>query len=267
VALGPAIATQKPSDRVPRGRVGVFYTSSDKLNEEEFKIKAVVLAAGRPGDTFPNNSKQKILYHVNGEILLERLIHQLREAGFEDIRLVTGYGARGIEEFNRDRNLDLELVYNPEWDGDPVESIKVGVKDLNDDALIIFADILANTQIFKKFLECEAPLAWIKTIIPWGAPLPPDEVYKNDRQVCIVKVAHEKLTIFEEENAEKYLTQIINRCYPDMTERDDGGRSNALFLEGMYRNGPVEEIIVPSPIRDIDYYDQTDEGNPKRLKY
>jgi len=204
-----------------------------------------------------------VLYHVNGEIILERLIRQLREAGFEDIRLVTGYGAEGIEKFNRDRNLGLELVYNPEWDGDSVESERVGVKGLNDDALIVCADILANTQIFKRFLECEAPIVWIKTIIPWGPPLPDDEDYRNDRQFCIVKIAKEKLSIFERENAEKYLAQIADRCYRNISEYDRfRGRMNALLLEGMYRNGPVEEIVIPSPIRDIDYYDRTDEGNP-----
>ena len=228
------------------------------------EIKAVILAAGRPGDTFPDDSKQKVLYHVNGEVLLERLTRQLREAGFEDIRLVTGYGAKGIEEFNRDRKLNLQLVYNPEWDGDPVESLRVGTKDLDDDVLIVFGDILANTQVFIKFLECDAPLAWIKTIIPWGAGLS-DKVFRNDRQVCIVKIAREKLTIFEEKEAEEYLTQFTERCYPSMTEQD-GMRLNGLLLEGMYRNGPVEEIVVPSPIFDVDYYNRTDEGNPKLLK-
>jgi len=115
-------------------------------------MKAVILAAGRPGKTFPDNSKQKVLYHVNGEVLLERLVRQLREAGFESIRIVTGYDAEGIEEFNRDRKLGLELVYNPQWTGDPVESLRCGTKDLNDDALIVFGDILASTQIFRKFL-------------------------------------------------------------------------------------------------------------------
>jgi len=221
----------------------------------------VVLAAGRPGDTFPDNSKQKVLYHVNGEVLLERLVLQLREAGIEDIRLVTGYGAEGIKKFNRDRKLGLELVYNPKWDEDKgAESIRVGVEDLNDDALIVYADILANTQIFKRFLECEAPLAWIKTIIPWGPPLPvDDEVYKNDRHICIVKIAKEKLIIFEKENAEKYITEIGDRCG---CGRGGKGNMAALLLEGMYQNGPVEEIVIPSPIWDIDYYDRTDEGNP-----
>ncbi len=232
-------------------------------------MKAVILAAGRPNPTFPDNSKQKVLYHINGEILLERLVSQLKEAGLEKIRLVTGYGAEGIQEFNRDRNLGLELVYNPEWDEDPVESLRYGVKDLGDDALIIFGDILASIQIFKRFLECKAPLAWIKTRRPWGRGLPVDEVYKGDRQTCIVKIAEDKLVMFDEDKAEEYIARFTERIYPYMRRyqtprlwdgsKRDTVRLSAVVLEGMFRSGPVEEIVVPSPIRDVDYYKLTDE--------
>ncbi len=181
--------------------------------------------------------------------------------------MVTGYGAEGIEEFNLDRKLGLELIYNPKWDGDPVESLRCGTKDLDDDALIIFGDVLANSHIFRRFLECETPLAWIKTIIPWGGGLPDDEVYRADRQVCIVKISNEILTIFEKEKAEGYLTRFAERCLKSMTTERDGNRLNALLLEGMYRNGPVEEIIIPSPIMDIDRYRQTDEGNPNTSRF
>lgn len=232
-------------------------------------MKAVILAAGMPHKSFPKNDKQKVLYHVNGEILLERMVRQLKEAELEDIRLVTGYGAKGIQEFNRNRSLGLELVYNPEWDEDPVESIRCGIKDLGDDALIIFGDILASTQLFRRFRECSAPLAWIKTKIPWGGGLPVDEVYKANRQTCIVKVAEEKLIIFEKENAEECIAQFTKRIYPSMRRNRahllwDGSirdtvRLSAVVLEGMFRNGPVKEIVVPSPIRDVDRYNRTDE--------
>ncbi|KKN47907.1 hypothetical protein LCGC14_0658060 [marine sediment metagenome] len=237
-------------------------------------MKAVILAAGRPNPTFPDNSKQKVLYHINGEILLERMVRQLKEADLEDIRLVTGYGAKGIQEFNRDRSLGLELVYNPEWDEDPVESIRCGVKDLGDDALIIFGDILATTQIFRRFRECSAPLAWIKTRVPWGGGLPVDEVYKANRQTCIVKIAEDKLEMFDEDKAEEYIARFTERIYPYMRRYQtprlwDGGkrdtvRLSAIVLEGMFRNGPVEEIVVPSPIKDVDYYKLTDEFHHQR---
>jgi len=214
---------------------------------------------------FPDNSKQKILHHVKGEVLLERLVRQLREAGFEHIRLVTGYGVEGIEEFNCNRKLGLELVYNPQWRGDPVESLRCGAKDLDDDALIIFGDILANTQIFRKFWECKAPLAWIKTKIPWGK-LPDDEVLRTDRQVCIVKIANETLSIFEKEKAEEYLTQFAKRLHFLRMTKVDVMRLNGLLLEGMYWNGPVEEIIVSS-LHDVDRYNQTDEGKEKTPRY
>ena len=193
--------------------------------------------------------------------MLGRLVRQLREAGFEHIRLVTGYGAERIEKFNRDRRLGLELIYNPEWERSAPESLRCGIKDLNDDALIVFGDVLANIQIFRVFLGCEAPLAYIKTIVPWGsgAELPNDEVTNPNRQVCIVKVAKEKLMIFEKEKADKYLTQFAKRYCKGVREEEGSGLTR-LLLEAMYQNGPVEEIISPVPIRDVDYFYETDEG-------
>ena len=236
-------------------------------------MKAVVLAAGRPHSSFPDNSKQKVLYHVDGEVLLERLVHQLREAGVEHVRVVVGYGAEGIKEFNRDRKLGLELVYNPQWDGDPIKSFRCGTKDLNDDALIVFGDILVDSPLFRKFVECKAPLAWIRTLIPWGR-IPYDEIYRSDIHVSIVKIAKEYLTMFEEEKAEEYMKQFNERLLPIMKEfrtehvwngtKLDGVRLAAILVEGMYRNGPVEEIVIPSPILDVDYYNRTDEGRGKR---
>ena len=56
-------------------------------------MKAVILAAGMPHESFPRDDKQKTLYKFNGEVLLERTVNQLREAGIKDVRVVIGYGA------------------------------------------------------------------------------------------------------------------------------------------------------------------------------
>lgn len=222
-------------------------------------MKAVILAAGMPHESFPRDDKQKTLYKVNGEVLLERTVNQLREAGIKDVRVVIGYGAEGIRKFNLEKKLDLDLVYNPQWETDAITSIRTGIKDLGDDALILYADILARTDVFRLFLECEAPLVWIKLLRPWGRPWPigNDEIYRGDRSICIVKVAEEKLGIFDK--AEEYVEQWMKR-YRRGETGGSGILLDALLLEAMYQNGPVADIVLPMGLKDVDRYKATDEG-------
>jgi len=209
---------------------------------------------------FPRDNKPKTLYRIDGEVLLERTVKQLREAGIKNIRVVTGYGANRIRKFNLEKKLNLELTHNPKWDTDAIESLRTGVKDIGDDALILYSDILVNVEVLRKFLECDAPLAWLKLIKPWGKPWPTnknDEIYRGDRNICIVKVAKEKLEIFN--RAEEYAEQWLKRY----GRSADGGSAlhlDALLMEALYQNGPVEDIVIPVNVGDIDYYRFTDEG-------
>jgi len=53
------------------------------------------LAAGKTNRFVPfTYEKQKGLFHVKGEILIERQIEQLREAGVKEIYVVVGYRRR-----------------------------------------------------------------------------------------------------------------------------------------------------------------------------
>ena len=53
---------------------------------------AIILAAGKSGSFAPfTYEKPKGLFNVKGEILIERQIRQLKEAGIKDIYVVVGY--------------------------------------------------------------------------------------------------------------------------------------------------------------------------------
>ena len=55
---------------------------------------AIIMAAGTASRFAPlSYEKPKALLHVKGEILIERQIRQLREAGISDIIIVVGYMA------------------------------------------------------------------------------------------------------------------------------------------------------------------------------
>ena len=57
-------------------------------------MNAIIMAAGTASRFFPiSEETPKGLLDVRGEILIERQIRQLREAGISDITVVTGYKA------------------------------------------------------------------------------------------------------------------------------------------------------------------------------
>ena len=84
----------------------------------EFKIRqprrAVILAAGAGMRMVPLNTEvSKGLLEVNGEVLIERLIRQLQEAGIWEIYVVVGF-MKEKYEYLMDA-YGVELIVNPEY--------------------------------------------------------------------------------------------------------------------------------------------------------
>ena len=105
---------------------------------------AVILAAGFGMRMVPiNTSVPKALLEVNGEILIERLIHQLHEAGVEDIYVVVGFMKERFEYLIDD--FGVELVVNTEY------STKNNLYSLS-----LVADKLSNSYIVPGDLWCES---------------------------------------------------------------------------------------------------------------
>lgn len=76
---------------------------------------AIIMAAGVSSRFAPlSYERPKALIEVRGEILIERQIRQLREAGIPEIIVVTGYKA---EQFSYlEKKFGVRLVYNPDFD-------------------------------------------------------------------------------------------------------------------------------------------------------
>lgn len=80
-----------------------------------YKVKnAIIMAAGTSSRFAPlSYEKHKGLIEVKGEVLVERQIKQLREAGIEEIIVVTGYKAEQFEYLSA--KYGVILVYNPDY--------------------------------------------------------------------------------------------------------------------------------------------------------
>ena len=73
-------------------------------------MKAIILAAGR-GTRMKalTEEKPKCLVELDGQSLLEKQLNALRQAGIEDIAIVTGYRRELLIPFN------LVEFHNPRW--------------------------------------------------------------------------------------------------------------------------------------------------------
>lgn len=75
---------------------------------------AIIMAAGTASRFAPLSFEiHKALIEVKGEVLIERQIRQLREAGIEEIIIVTGYKAEQFE-YLKDK-FGVQLVQNPDY--------------------------------------------------------------------------------------------------------------------------------------------------------
>lgn len=96
---------------------------------------AVIMAAGTASRFAPlSYEKPKALIEVRGEILIERQIRQLREAGIEQIIIVTGYMSERFEYLKDKYN--VVLLHNPDY-----------LIRNNNSSIYVAMDYLKNTYI------------------------------------------------------------------------------------------------------------------------
>ena len=78
------------------------------------RINAVIMAAGMSTRFAPlSYEKPKGLWKVKGEILIEREIRQLKEAGITDITVVVGY--KKEQFFYLEEKFGVEIVVNEDY--------------------------------------------------------------------------------------------------------------------------------------------------------
>lgn len=75
---------------------------------------AIIMAAGTASRFVPLSFEvHKALIEVKGEILIERQIKQLKEAGIDEVIIVTGYKAEQFEYLKN--KFGVKLVHNPDY--------------------------------------------------------------------------------------------------------------------------------------------------------
>ena len=118
-------------------------------------MRAIILAAGS-GLRLDQHTKDipKVLIDINGKSILERQISLLRENGVNEIFVVTGY--------QREKHIrqDVEYIFNPKYsETEQLTSMMVARTKIFDDVLIIFGDIIFDSQILQEVLASNDKIA------------------------------------------------------------------------------------------------------------
>ena len=118
-------------------------------------MRAIILGAGS-GSRMGQHTRDipKVLLDINGKSILERQISLLREHGVNEIFVVTGY--------KREKHVlkDIEYIFNPRYsETEQLASMMMARTKVSDDVLIIFGDIIFDSQILQQILASNDDIA------------------------------------------------------------------------------------------------------------
>lgn len=114
---------------------------------------AVILAAGMATRFAPLSfEKPKAMFEVRGEILIERVIRQLKKVGINDITVVVGYMKEAF--FYLEDEFDVKIVVNSEYAHRNNHSSLWCVKELLGNTYVLSSDQYYTDNIFFPYNYC-----------------------------------------------------------------------------------------------------------------
>lgn len=125
---------------------------------------AVILAAGAATRFAPlSYERPKALFRVRGEVLIERLIRQLREVGIQDVYVVVGYMKESF--FYLEDKMGVHIVVNPEYAKRNNHSSLWAARDVLERSYVCSSDQYLEHNVFTPY--CYGA---------WCSAVPADEV-------------------------------------------------------------------------------------------
>ncbi len=122
------------------------------INYTNIKRNAIIMAAGLSSRFAPLSFENpKGLLEVKGEILIERQIKQLHEAGIEDITVVVGYMKEKF--FYLKDKFNVDIVVNEEYSKRNNNYTLYLVKDKLSDTYICSSDNYFTINVFKEHMD------------------------------------------------------------------------------------------------------------------
>ena len=116
-------------------------------------MKAIILAAGvgrRLGESV--TEQPKCLLELGGRTLLDRMLDALSAAGVREMTVVVGHLGEQIQAAVAGRP-GVRTVFNPEFRKGAILSLWTAREELDDDVLIMDADVLFPVEMLRRLVE------------------------------------------------------------------------------------------------------------------
>lgn len=207
-------------------------------------MQAIILAAGmgkRLGELTKENTKCMI--KVNGEVLIDRVIHSLRELPLSRIVLVIGYEGQKLREYVGEEYQGIPIYYvcNPVYyETNNIYSLYLA-KDylIEEDTLLLESDLIFESTVLNKMIEDPSPnLVAVAKYESWmdGTVVKLDKyrkiqsfIPKEDFQFSNQSSYYKTVNIY------KFSMEFINRHYIPFLEAYSKSLGNNSYYEEVLR--------------------------------
>ncbi|HKW86905.1 MAG TPA: phosphocholine cytidylyltransferase family protein [Nitrospiraceae bacterium] len=143
-------------------------------------MKAIILAAGVGKRLWPlTQHRPKCLIELGGRSLLVRYLDALAGVGIKQAVIVVGYKQEMIRSAVAadSRGVDVRYLVNEHYQRGSISSLWLARTELDDDVLIMDADVLFHREILRRLIESIWPTALLM-----------DETVKQATEECMVVV-------------------------------------------------------------------------------
>ena len=143
-------------------------------------MKAIILAAGVGKRLWPlTQHRPKCLIELGGRTLLARYLDALAGAGIRQAVIVVGYKQDMIRSAvaTDSRGVEVRYLVNEQYQRGSISSLWRARTELDDDVLIMDADVLFHREILRRLITSTSPSALLM-----------DETVKQTTEECMVIV-------------------------------------------------------------------------------
>ena len=110
-------------------------------------MKLLLLAAGKSNRIYKKIKKNKCLINYNNTTLLEKIISDSNLKDIRDVNIVIGFKKDLIKK--RLKKLNVSYIENNFYKStDMLYSLYLGLKNLNDEIIISYSDIIFSKKVF-----------------------------------------------------------------------------------------------------------------------
>lgn len=183
-------------------------------------MKAIILAAGVGKRLWPvTQHRPKCLIEVGGRTLLARYLDALASVGIKRATLVVGYKQEMIQEAvaRSPAGVEARFLTNEQFQRGSIASLWQARGELDDDALIMDADVLFHRTILRRLVESAKPTALLL-----------DETVTQRTEECMAAVRGGRVVALSKRMPEQYDLAGEGVGFLKVSRRDAGALVESL---------------------------------------